>query len=43
LAIAFLDSIEALGKSLGPEVKEVGISLVVIILFDLEIAGVIKV
>jgi hypothetical protein len=43
LAIAFLDFIKALERSLGPEIKGIDTSLVIVILSNLEIAKVIKV
>jgi hypothetical protein len=43
LAIAFLDFIEALGKSLRLEIKRIGISLIIVVLSNLEIAEIIKV
>jgi hypothetical protein len=43
LAIAFLDFIEALERSLELEVKGVGTFLVVVVLSDLEVARAVKV
>jgi hypothetical protein len=41
--MAFPDFIKALGISLDPEIKEIGISLVIVILSNLGIDKVIKV
>jgi hypothetical protein len=43
LAIAFPDFIKTLGRFLGPEVKKIGTSLIIVVLSNLEIARVIKV
>ena len=43
MAIAFPDFIKALEKSLDSEIKEVDTFLIIVVLFDLEIAGIIKV
>jgi hypothetical protein len=43
LAIAFPDFIKALKISLGLEIKKVNTSLIIVVLFDLKIAEVIKI